>query len=86
MLEEYEIVESAINGDDAAFFKLMQMYKIDLYKVALSYLRNENDALEAIQEVTYRAYDEMPIPEEGIDESILAGFHQAKQDKLSNLR
>src|SRR5690625_790926 len=34
----------------------MKFYKTDLYRVALSYLRNQEDALEAIQAVTYRAY------------------------------
>jgi RNA polymerase sigma-70 factor (TIGR02954 family) len=51
-----DIVKKAISGDDEAFLKLMQVYKLDLYKTALSYLKNEQDALEAIQEVTYRAY------------------------------
>ena len=51
-----QLVEEAINGDDQAFLKLIQLYKIDLYKTALSYLRNKEEALEAIQEVTYRAY------------------------------
>jgi RNA polymerase sigma-70 factor (TIGR02954 family) len=51
-----KLVQNAINGDDEAFLKLMQLYKIDLYKTALSYLKNEQEALEAIQEVTYRAY------------------------------
>ncbi|SFB07314.1 MULTISPECIES: sigma-70 family RNA polymerase sigma factor [unclassified Bacillus (in: firmicutes)] len=56
MQEEERLAEQAINGDDEAFLKLIHLYKIDLYKTALSYLRNEGEALEAIQEVTYRAY------------------------------
>jgi RNA polymerase sigma-70 factor (TIGR02954 family) len=51
-----QLVQNAINGDDEAFLKLMQLYKIDLYKTALSYLKNEQEAIEALQEVTYRAY------------------------------
>ncbi|GHI01157.1 sigma-70 family RNA polymerase sigma factor [Neobacillus kokaensis] len=50
------LVKKAIKGDDSAFLQLVQLYKIDLYKTALSFLRNEEEALEAIQEVTYRAY------------------------------
>jgi RNA polymerase sigma-70 factor (TIGR02954 family) len=49
-------VQKAINGEDEAFLKLMQTYKTDLYKTALAYLGNKEDSLEAIQEVTYRAY------------------------------
>lgn len=56
MQEEERLAEQAINGDDDAFLELIHLYKIHLYKTALSYLRNEGEALEAIQEVTYRAY------------------------------
>ncbi|QHS24600.1 sigma-70 family RNA polymerase sigma factor [Virgibacillus sp. MSP4-1] len=34
----------------------MTRYKTDLYKTALAYFKNENDAIEAVQEVTFRAY------------------------------
>ncbi len=56
MSEDHQLVKAAIKGDDAAFLKLIHLYKIDLYKTALSFFRNEEEALEAIQEVTYRAY------------------------------
>lgn len=49
-------MKKAIKGNDEAFLQLIQTYKVDLYKTAISFLRNEGDALEAIQEVTYRAY------------------------------
>jgi RNA polymerase sigma-70 factor (TIGR02954 family) len=51
-----QLAEKAIKGNDEAFLKLIQTYKVDLYKTALSFLRNDEEALEAIQEVTYRAY------------------------------
>lgn len=51
-----QLVEKAIAGDEGAFLQLMKHYKVDLYKTALSYLRNEHEAIEAVQEVTYRAY------------------------------
>lgn len=51
-----EVVQMAIRGDDQSFLAAIQTVKIDLYKTALAYLRNEEDALEAIQEVTFRAY------------------------------
>lgn len=54
-----QLIQKAINGDDDAFLKLMQLYKLDLYKTALSFLKNEQEALEAIQEVTYRVYKSM---------------------------
>lgn len=51
-----QLEKQAISGDDQAFLQLMKLYKIDLYKTALAYLKNSDEALEAIQEVTYRAY------------------------------
>lgn len=56
MTTNEQLVIKAIAGNEAAFIELMKMYKIDLYKTGLSFLKNEEEALEAIQEVTYRAY------------------------------
>lgn len=53
-IEEHVI--NAKKGNKTAFYALMDMYKIQLYKIAYRYLKNEEDALEAIQEMTYRAY------------------------------
>lgn len=46
----------AKQGDDEAFYALLQEHKEPLYKTAYAYLKNQQDALEAIQEVTFRAY------------------------------
>ncbi|MFC4557467.1 sigma-70 family RNA polymerase sigma factor [Virgibacillus kekensis] len=56
MDEGGKLVRKAIKGNDDAFLELMQLYKIDLYKTAIAYLKNEHEAVEAIQEVTVRAY------------------------------
>ncbi|WP_419960720.1 sigma-70 family RNA polymerase sigma factor [Psychrobacillus sp. BM2] len=48
--------KKAIKGDEEAFLALIHSYEEALYRTAISYLKNEGDALEAIQEVTYRAY------------------------------
>lgn len=56
MGRQVELVERAIKGDEEAFLEIMHLYKVDLYKTAISFLKNEEKALEAIQEVTYRAY------------------------------
>lgn len=53
---DVDVIERAIAGNDDAFLQMIHAYKMDLYKTALAYLRNEDDALEAVQEVTYRAY------------------------------
>lgn len=50
------LVKKAIKGDEETFLELLHSYEDVLYRTAFSYLKNEGDALEAIQEVTYRAY------------------------------
>jgi RNA polymerase sigma-70 factor (TIGR02954 family) len=55
-LENEIILAKAQRGDDDAFFLLISSYKEQLYRIAYSYLKNETEALEAIQEVTFRAY------------------------------
>ncbi|MCM3080991.1 sigma factor [Brevibacillus invocatus] len=54
-----QLVLEAQKGDNHAFYQLMQMHKERLYRVAYAFLRNEQDALEAIQETTCRAYLKM---------------------------
>lgn len=56
ILSEKLLVKKAIKGDEEAFLGLIHSYEEALYRTAISYLKNEVDALEAIQEVTYRAY------------------------------
>ncbi|MGG1660350.1 sigma-70 family RNA polymerase sigma factor [Brevibacillus sp. NRS-1366] len=51
-----QLVLRAKRGDDEAFFQAICLQKEKLYKVAFAFLRNENDALEAIQEATCRSY------------------------------
>ncbi|TFE01357.1 sigma-70 family RNA polymerase sigma factor [Jeotgalibacillus sp. R-1-5s-1] len=50
------LAEKAIKKDDDAFIAMIREVRTDLYKTAYAYLKNEDDALEAIQEVTFRAY------------------------------
>lgn len=56
ILSEKKLANKAIKGDENAFLELMHTYQEALYRTAFSYLKNEVDALEAVQEVTYRAY------------------------------
>ncbi|WP_019415887.1 sigma factor, partial [Paenisporosarcina sp. TG20] len=55
-MEDIEIIKQAIAGDDGSFLIVMHNQKEALYRTALAFLKNEHDALEAIQEITYRAY------------------------------
>lgn len=40
--------------DDKFYAELMQEYKVYLYKIAYSYVKNEQSALDIIQETTYK--------------------------------
>lgn len=55
-MDEQLLLKKAQRGDDEAFYQLMESMKEQLYRIALSYLKSEEEALEAVQEVTYRAY------------------------------
>jgi len=55
-LQPVEIAKRAIAGDEQALIMLLQQQEAALYRIAYSYLKNEHDALEAIQEHTYRCY------------------------------
>ncbi|MGG0670798.1 sigma-70 family RNA polymerase sigma factor [Sporosarcina koreensis] len=55
-MSEEILVKKAIKGEQEAFLALLHLYEEALYRTAISYLKNEGDALEAVQEVTYRAY------------------------------
>jgi len=51
-----ELIVKARQGDDDAFYTSISEHKTQLYRIAYSYLPNEHEALEAIQETTFRAY------------------------------
>ncbi|WP_438312397.1 sigma-70 family RNA polymerase sigma factor [Sporosarcina sp. FA9] len=58
-MKDVELVKKAVSGNDEAFLSLLLVYKEDLFRTALAYLKNEEDALEAVQEVTFRAYEKI---------------------------
>ena len=46
----------AKKGNDKAFIKLMDEEKVKLYKMAYIYMKNEDDALDVVQETVTKAY------------------------------
>lgn len=50
------ITKKDFRNNDDAFICLITRYRTDLYRTALAFLKNKDSALEAIQEVTFRAY------------------------------
>lgn len=55
-MEMDERIRQAMKGDEDAFYEVIVLHKDRLYRIALAYFRNEEDALEVIQEMTYRAW------------------------------
>lgn len=53
-------VKKAINGDKEALLKLIMSEKDNYYKLAFVYMKNEQDALDILQEMIVVLYKEIP--------------------------
>ena len=51
---EIELVKASIKGDSISFTELMKLHKVSLYKIAYSYVKDEQKALDIIQDTTYK--------------------------------
>ena len=49
-------VKKAIKGSRNSFVKIMQTEKNKLYRIAFLYVKNESDAVDIVQETTYKAF------------------------------
>jgi RNA polymerase sigma-70 factor, ECF subfamily len=49
-------VKKAKNGNDKAFLEVFQQYEEDIYRMAFVYVKNQEDALDVVQEVAYQSY------------------------------
>ncbi len=56
---EFEIVQRAIRGDHQAILSLIEMDEDILYRMAFTYLKNEQDALDVMQDLVYNALKKM---------------------------
>lgn len=50
------LVKKAQKGDDQAFYALFQQYEQDIYRMAFVYVKDQNDALDVVQETAYRSF------------------------------
>lgn len=60
-----KLVEKAVKGNREAFGELIMMHQEYLYKLAYMYTKNEQDALDAVQECAMRAMismDKLRVP------------------------
>lgn len=56
-VEEKLLIKQAKNGDKEALLKLVMAQKIDYYKLAYVYMKNEEDALDAMQDMIVILYE-----------------------------
>ncbi|WP_182201236.1 sigma-70 family RNA polymerase sigma factor [Paraliobacillus salinarum] len=50
------LVKKAQKGNDKAFLTLFKKYEQDIYRMAYIYVKNQNDALDVVQETAYRSF------------------------------
>ncbi|MGE8204430.1 sigma-70 family RNA polymerase sigma factor [Heyndrickxia sp. NPDC080065] len=55
-MDHISLVKKAQKGDTNAFYQLISEHKAQLYRIAVSYMKNEDAALEAIQETSCRSF------------------------------
>lgn len=53
---DVHLAKLAIKGDSEAYTELLQHHSVYLYKLAYSYVKNEQQALDIIQETTYKGF------------------------------
>lgn len=51
-----DLVKKAQKGNDRAFLALYQEYEQDIYRMAFVYVKNQDDALDVVQETAYRSF------------------------------
>lgn len=54
-------MKKAQKGDDKAFLTLFQHYEEDIYRIAYVYVKNQNDALDIVQETAYKSFSQIQI-------------------------
>ena len=57
---QVSLIEQAKNGDEEAFYQLINQKKTELYRIAFVYVQNENDAVDIFQQTIIRAYEGLP--------------------------
>ena len=54
--KEYSLVYKAIHGDSHAYGELIHQYNPYFYKIAFLYVKNEDAAVEIVQDSVYQGY------------------------------
>lgn len=59
-ISDYELIQQFLQGQMAAFDKLVQRYEKRVYAIAISYINNSDDVKDIYQEVFLRVYRGLP--------------------------
>lgn len=54
-----KLIKKAKRGNQTAFIQCIEPYEAHLYRMAFVYMKNENDAVEVVQETIVKAYEKM---------------------------
>lgn len=53
-ISESQLAKLSIEGDSEAFSQLMKLHKVSLYKIAYAYVKDEQKALDILQDTSYK--------------------------------
>ncbi|WP_254664291.1 hypothetical protein [Lysinibacillus fusiformis] len=74
---KFELEQRAIRGDHEAILSLIEMDEDILYRMAFTYMKNEQDAMDVMQDLVYKAlkkcipFNNKNMPEHGLCASSL---------------
>ncbi|MBD8497718.1 sigma-70 family RNA polymerase sigma factor [Paenibacillus arenosi] len=51
-----KLVKKAQKGNDQAFLELFQQYEESIYRIAYTYVKNKEDALDIVQDTAYQSF------------------------------
>lgn len=54
-----KLVKKAQKGDEKAYIALFQQYEVDIYRMAYVYVKNQEDALDIVQETAYKSFSQI---------------------------
>jgi len=55
----HKLVKKAQKGDEKAYITLFEKYEMDIYRMAFVYVKNQNDALDIVQETAYKSFSQI---------------------------
>ncbi len=54
-----QLVKKAQKGDEKAYITLFKHYEADIYRMAYVYVKNQEDALDIVQETAYKSFSQI---------------------------